>query len=166
MRMSRVAGCIAIGIVLATGVGSVEADTHYVLPGQSIQKAINATKNGDEIQVSPGTYTESIDFKGKAVRLYSSGGPEVTTIDGTGHSHVVQCASGEGMNTVLEGFTLTGGNATGAAYPDNVGGGMFNELSSPTIIHCTFLYNVALAGGGQSSSLFLIYLSEDFQILF
>jgi hypothetical protein len=45
---------------------------------------IDDSNNGDEIEVTPGTYNKAIDFKDKAVRLYSRGGPEVTTIDGTG----------------------------------------------------------------------------------
>ena len=38
--------------------------------------------------------------------------------DGTGFFHVVQCVSGKGPHTVLDGFTITGGNADGA-FPDS-----------------------------------------------
>jgi hypothetical protein len=49
----------------------------------SIQAAIDTAVSGrDEIEVAPGTYYEAIDFKGKAIRLYSSDGPDVTKIDG------------------------------------------------------------------------------------
>ena len=66
----------------------------------------------DEIVVAPGTYFEfNINFLGKAITLRSSDGPDVTTIDGTGNFHVVQCVSGEGSETVLEGFTVTGDGA-------------------------------------------------------
>ncbi|MHC4498688.1 MAG: hypothetical protein ACYS21_06180, partial [Planctomycetota bacterium] len=54
----------------------VRAVTHYVNPGGSIQAAIDDANNGDEIEVAPGTYNEAINFLGKKVRLYSSGGPE------------------------------------------------------------------------------------------
>ena len=67
----------------------------------SIQPAIDYADNGDEIEVRPGTYNEAINFNGKAIRLYSSGGQDVTTIDGIGAYHVVQCMSGEGANTIL-----------------------------------------------------------------
>lgn len=60
---------------LSAGAGIINVN-----PGQSIQAAINAAAAGDQIEVSPGTYTEAIDFLGKAIRLYSSGGPEVTKI--------------------------------------------------------------------------------------
>lgn len=55
--------------------GLVEATTYYVSPGQSIQAAIDGASDTDQIEVAPGTYTEVIDFLGKAVRLYSSGEP-------------------------------------------------------------------------------------------
>ena len=114
----------------------------------TLQVTIDCADNGDQIEVGPGTYYETIDFKGKAVRLYSSGGPEVTTIDGTGHYHVVKCISGEGRNTILEGFTITGGNANGVVIPDSVGGGILCASSSPTIVNCIISDNVAVHGGG------------------
>lgn len=117
----------------------------------SIQAAIAdaGTVTGDEIEVAPGTYNEAIDFLGKAVRLYSSGGAEVTTINGTGYYHVVQCVSGEDSNTILEGFTVTGGNANSGYYSTNCGGGMFNYYTSPTVTNCIFSGNSADAGGGM-----------------
>ncbi len=114
----------------------------------TIQAAINAASGGDEIAVASGTYNETIDFNGKALRLYSTGGPAVTTINGGGADHVVQCVSGEGPDTILEGFTITGGNADGASYPDHNGGGMLNSGTSPTVINCTFSGNSANFHGG------------------
>ena len=75
-------------------------------PYCSIQTAIDNAVNLDEIVVAPGTYFETINFLGKVITLRSSDGPAVTTIDGTGNFHVVQCVSGEGADTVLEGFTM------------------------------------------------------------
>ncbi|MHC4766818.1 MAG: hypothetical protein ACYTF2_17130, partial [Planctomycetota bacterium] len=92
-------------------------------PYCSIQTAIDNAVETDEIIVAPGIYLETINFLGKGVWLHSSDGPEVTIIDGTGYYHVVQCVSEEGPDTVLEGFTITGGNANGD-YPDYLGGGM------------------------------------------
>jgi parallel beta-helix repeat protein len=125
--------------------------THYVSVGESIQTSINTASNYDEINVAPGAYYEAIDFKGKSIRLYSSGGPEVTTIDASstpGAYHVVQCVNGEDANTVLDGFTITGGNANGPDPGDQSGGGMYNHQSSPTVINCTFIRNTAVYFGG------------------
>ena len=66
---------------------SVHADT-LTVPGDhpTIQAAIDASSDGDEIAVSPGVYGSAddnvVDMKGRAVRLYATGGPAVTFIDG------------------------------------------------------------------------------------
>ena len=67
----------------------------------------------DEIIVGPGTYYEAINLLGKAVYLHSSDGPGVTIINATGlDTSVVTCISGEQLDTIIEGFTVTGGNGT------------------------------------------------------
>jgi hypothetical protein len=60
--------------------------------------------------------------------------------------HVVRAASLT-STAVLDGFTITGGNADGPA-PDLVGGGMFSDSSSPTLMNLTFSGNTALNHGG------------------
>jgi len=137
-------------LVLALVSTAAVADTHYVNPGDSIQAAIGAADNGDQIEVAEGTYLEAISFNGKAIRLYSSGGPAVTTIDATGkNASVVTCTSGEGSGTILEGFTITGGSGTQQSF-GKTGGGMCNIGSSPTVTNCTFSGNHA-KGGGMSN---------------
>jgi predicted outer membrane repeat protein len=87
--------------------------------------------------------------------LRSSGGADVTIIDATGIADpgggrpVVRCDSGEGPDTVLDGFTLTGG--TGATSFEGIpsGGGMFIRDSSPTVVNCKFVENSAVRGGGM-----------------
>jgi len=118
-------------------------------PYCSIQTAIDNAVDTDEIVVAPGTYFETINFLGKAVWLHSSDGPEVTIIDGTGNFHVVQCVGGEGQDTVLDGFTITGGNANGNIGSEDRGGGMRNFDSSPTVTNCTFSGNSAFLAGGM-----------------
>ena len=122
-------------------------------PYCSIQTAIDNAVDTDEIVVAPGTYFETINFLGKAVWLLSSGGAEVTTIDANlprgEFASVVTCDSGEGPDTVLDGFTITGGTGKdvfGAGITR--GGGMYNFLSSPTVVNCDFIRNSATESGG------------------
>jgi hypothetical protein len=120
----------------SSGGDGTEAD-----PFCSIQTAIDTAEDGDEIIVAPGTYFETINFLGKAITLRSSDGPAATVIDAMaygpgGWATVVICESGEGPDTVLDGFTIRGGRA-----PD--GGGMRNINSSPTITRCIFRDNGA-----------------------
>lgn len=61
--------------------------------------------------------------------------------------------------TVLDGFTITGGNADGllptdlpeGMIPQHIGGGMLNLNSAPLIRNCVFHGNSALGGGGMAN---------------
>ncbi|MHC4130089.1 MAG: right-handed parallel beta-helix repeat-containing protein [Planctomycetota bacterium] len=121
-------------------------------PYCSIQTAIDNAVDADEILVAPGIYLETIDFLGKAIALRSTDGPEMTIIDAQQTGSVVTCDSGEGPETALEGFTLTGGTGTLVEqYPGHfylMGGGMFNLNSSPTVADCTFQENDGDGRGG------------------
>ena len=119
-------------------------------PYCSIQDAIVASADCDTVVVEQGTYLEAINFLGKAITVRSSNPDDAgvvlnTIIDGTGFNHAVQCVSGEGPNTVLSGFVITGGNANGPLF---VGGGMYNLNSSPTVTNCSFSGNNANNSGG------------------
>ena len=110
--MTRIT-CSSVALVSALFITvAVHGDIISVPVDQpTIQDAIDAASNGDEVIVAPGTYPEVIDFSGKAITLRSSDGANVTIIDGTGlNNSVVKCVSGEGSDTVLDGFTITGGS--------------------------------------------------------
>ena len=48
--------------------------------------------------------------------------------------------------TLLDGFTITAGNANGT-YRKGLGAGIYNNLSDPTVANCIFTANTALYGG-------------------
>ena len=62
------------------------------------------------------------------------------------NSYQVVTGSGTDETAVLDGFTITGGNAD--VFTDCNGGGMLNEYGSPQIINCTFSENSAQYYGG------------------
>ena len=68
--------------------------------------------------------------------------------------HVFYHPSGTNLDetAILDGFTITAGNADGSGPQDprGRGGGMFNDNSSPTVSNCTFSGNsVGSVGGGM-----------------
>ncbi len=144
----RGSGSRALALALAaTGtlvfVSPAQADTiHVPRDFETIQAAIDAAVDFDEIIVAPGEYVETIDFTGKTIVVRSAGGRDVTTIDGNDAGTVVTCANGEGAGTTLDGFTVANGYA-------EEGAGMRNVNSSPTVTNCTFTDNYAIAGGNK-----------------
>ena len=60
--------------------------------------------------------------------------------------HVVT-GSGLDSSAMLDGFTISGGNANGAS-PDDRGGGMYNDQSSLTLTNVSFGHNRAYGNGG------------------
>ena len=120
------------------------------VPGDAatIQAGINAASNGDVVQVAAGTYTESINFDGKAIKVASTGGPQVTTINGGAAGPVVTFKSGEGALSVIAGFTITNGFNSPGETEFGEGGGILIENSSPTVISNIVTGNFAGVGGG------------------
>ncbi len=63
------------------------------------------------------------------------------------NSYHVLVGSGTAANAILDGFTVTGGNANGAAAPLNQGGGLYVYGGSPTLNNCIFIANAATQNG-------------------
>ncbi|MHC5184608.1 MAG: choice-of-anchor Q domain-containing protein [Planctomycetota bacterium] len=54
--------------------------------------------------------------------------------------------------SILDGFTITGGNADDLVWwPYDSGGGMFNQYCNPMVSNCTFSGNTAFYGGGMGN---------------
>ena len=73
--------------------------------------------------------------------------------DTNDNSYHVVTGSGVDPNAIIDGFTITGGNANGGSSPDERGGGIYNVIGSPTLINCTFTNNLASTfGAGMYNS--------------
>jgi len=69
------------------------------------------------------------------------------TGDPSDNSYHVVSGSDLNATAVLDGFEIRDGNADGAAFPHDGGGGMLNICGSPTIRNCRFVNNRGRYGG-------------------
>ncbi len=141
---------LAIPLLLTAMAFEVRADIIHVPADQpTIQAGIDAAADGDTVLVAPGTYTgngnRDIRLLGKAITLKSEAGPEQTIIDAEGSPGNVHrgfnLIDGETHDSVIDGFTITGGylmGDTGGIGPSGGGGGagMFLRNSSPVVRNC------------------------------
>ena len=143
----------------------------------TLQAALSVAVDGDQIWVAAGIHTptstsdRTLSFQLKSgVALYGGFSGTETRLDernpnpatngtilsgeigddnGADNSYHVVASSGVTETAVLDGFTITAGNADGEPYDDGRGGGMHNDASSPTVRNCIFLRNAARYGGGM-----------------
>jgi hypothetical protein len=136
----------ALALVFLTSMSANAAVIFVPDDYSTITAALEASSSGDSIIVRPGVYEESVGFPAHPVTLKSGCGPEETTIrEPTGLWRVVVFPGGLDENSVLDGFTLTGGK-----------GGISVTHSSPTIINNYITGNSVPGesgcGGGISST--------------
>jgi len=136
----------------------------------TIQAGLDSAAAGDTVLVAPGTYTWTnqhtdsnpdyakwamlfFNLEVRDIIVVSEAGPGSTILDAQGSGRVVDfIASNEG--DVLDGFTLTGGDAYMSAQGDSTGGGILAHLTgvstpaSPWIRNCIITGNRADRGGG------------------
>src|SRR5437870_964849 len=132
-----------LAALIVASLSPIARATVHLVPGDypAIQNAIDVSTNGDIVLVSPGVYTENIRFRGKAITVTSTNpaDPNVvsnTVIRAVARRSVVTFANGETPNSVLTGFTITGGYGTvNSTFDATVywGGGIYCFRSSPTI---------------------------------
>jgi hypothetical protein len=130
----------------------------------TIQAAIDASADGNVVLVADGLYYENINYRGKAITVAShflidgnESHIENTIIDGSQPSNpdsgtVVMFKSGEDTNSILCGFTITGGNGTFGTTDLRAGGGIVLYQSGAkiknNIIEFNIIENVPWAYGG------------------
>jgi len=81
--------------------------------------------------------------------------------------HVVYAAISPAETSILDGFTIMGGNSNGDDQDPNFvtdsnnGGGLFVNQANPSIVRCKFTYNFGVHGGGiyvnSTSAQFLLF---------
>lgn len=134
-------------VIVASGLipcGSGAADVIHV-PGNhpTIQAAIDASFDGDEVIVAPGEYLENVSFNCKQITVRSSDPDDpavvvATVIKSAGAGvDIVKINCGQGAATTLSGFVITGASDASA---------LLIQGSSPTVTRCSFIDNSGLLG--------------------
>jgi len=102
----------------------------------TIQAAINAAVDGDEIVCEDGTYTgysnNNLGLRQKKIVVRSKNGPASCIIDCGGRRRGFKFSGGEGADSIVDGFTITNGGGNEGTR----GGGIYCYGSSPTIRNC------------------------------
>ena len=142
------AGPVMLAMVLLTSSARAQTTIHVPADVSTIQGAIQSASNGDTILVAPGTYSENIDFQGKAITVEGTSAATTILQGGSAAGAVVKFTSGEGRSSVLSNFTIQGG--VPAAVPD--AGGIFIYRASPTIQNNIIQNNTGCGIGGFDSS--------------
>jgi hypothetical protein len=154
--------CITVEVANCRTI-TVQADGTGDYP--TIQNAIDASIDGDIIELQPGTYTgygnRDIDFLGKAITVRSTDPNDADVVAATiidcnanqfDRHHGFNFRSGEGPNSVVDGLTITNGYGkivlVGCHLFASGGGGIFCYDSSPKIRNCVINNNSAVFGGG------------------
>jgi predicted outer membrane repeat protein len=144
------------------------ACTVYV-PGDysTIQDAIDATGDGDDIEISPGIYYEALDFHGRgALTLRAAIGRGGVVIDAGGVGPAMNMSDAvDSGNITVEGITITGG------YAERGGGVYVDGSFVASFEDCTITANeswgsgggvyVAPFWGGQNNAIFLNCVISD-----
>jgi len=142
-------------IMVAEGVYKPHEHDYVLLPPS--RNDTFQLKNGVTIKGGYAGYGEP-DPNARDIELYEtilSGdllGNDVGDLDDLSrddNSYHVVTGSGTDATAVLDGFTITAGNANGSVNNASSGGGMFiGDYSHPTVFNCTFSGNSASSLGG------------------
>ena len=144
---------LSLFLLLVMPISGLAAEIQVPSQFATIQAAIDASQNGDTIVVQPGTYTENIDYNGKAIVFTSTNPLDLTIvastiIDGNMSGSVVTFDSEETPNSILTGFTIRNGNGKLLVDGKRYGGGIYIGLQSiPTVRHNKIINNTADIGG-------------------
>ena len=147
LRLTLVALCI----ICLSPTGAVSAVIHVPNDQPTIQAGIDAAEDYDVVLVADGVWSgpgnRDLDFGGKTIRVGSLNGPQNCIIDCESQGRGFHFHSGEGLDSVVRGFTIRNGIAVDPWHAEG-GGGILVDGAAPLISNCIFTSNHAAVYGG------------------
>lgn len=142
ISMCSILVCLAVVLIRPAAATIINVPADHA----TIQGAINAAINGDEVIVQPGFYSENVVMLGKNITLRSSDPTSATVvattiIDGGTTTSVITFAGSETSACAVLGFTIQNGNAAS-------GGGIRGNGCAATISRNVIQNNTASSGAG------------------
>ena len=142
--------CAVSACCLAAHADMITVDANGFGDFQTIQEAIDAAEDGDQVLVLPGVYTASdpssdavFDLRGRNITVDSFAGPETCIVDAEFSRRGVLCSGGAPETARISGLTIRNG-----ATLLQDGAGMRIQSSDLTVQNCWFINNTALGSGG------------------
>ena len=111
---------LATGILCATMTQPVQAATHAVLPGASIQAKIDIAVAGDIVAIFGGTYNQDITVN-KSIRLVEVSGQQVILTGNVTFSNITNAPSFEGFAFGSSGRGIVLNSTTGMIFRNLTG---------------------------------------------
>ena len=154
LKLGGMTWCLMSGAVVHAATWHVDDDgIDYQDPDfSSIQSAIDAASDGDQIFVYAGVYSLTsggsgavIELSGKSLELTAVG---VVDVSGQGERRCFQSTMGSQHQTIISGMNFIDGYS-------GFGGGVYCDQSSPVFINCSITNCTAQTGGGG------LYLSDS-----
>jgi nitrous oxidase accessory protein NosD len=159
MRRLSLQSLLLIAVLTADRSGATVIEVPAEQP--TIQAGIDAAEDGDTLLVAAGIYEEQIDFTNKSIVLLGNSSLD-TAIDGSGApGSVVRFSGGEGPETLLAGFTITGGrgdiyNSGPHGGESRAGGGIYcNPGANATLRDCSIRGNRVTAGNSRGGGIYI-----------
>jgi hypothetical protein len=145
--------CTSIVATLILAGTSLAATINVPADYTTIQAAVDAASDGDEIVIAPGTYTGNddavVDLGSKQLTLRGSGSADSILIDGEfSRRAVIAGTNSPNTGSTIQNLTLTKG------FGDSMGGGglLLGGSSNITCIGCRFTGNTTTGSGAGIGS--------------
>jgi hypothetical protein len=117
----------------------------------SLRQAITDSSSGDTINFDSSLNGQTITLTSGELLINKNltiTGPDANLLAINGNANTRVFGITPGNDVSISGLTIMNGSAAGGGFPDNVGGGIYNDRATLTVSNCTVSGNSANGRGG------------------